>query len=447
MKRIILFLWIVSHGAFAQDQREVNLKYNLFKGDFMAKNYERAFENWLWCFENAPKLTVNIYKLGYKLLEEREKNVTGEDLKKLHALRKQLYDAHIKHFPKNLPKVYSDYSEFLFEIGEPEVVYFEILDEAYQIDPAQMGVKAIGRFFTILTRRNKDKDVVLIFRTYDQLMESVGEKMDNYQKKLDEFAKKEEKQETLSAKEKRLKKAYEINSRSLGKVEKMLDKIIADLATCDRLIPFYKKVFKGPYKNDPKFLKSAISKMYKKECTDAPLYGQMVEAYVTNFPTPEALVFYAGILLKKGQEDKAKTYFEKAVQQEEEPYKKAKYLFKVAQIMRKKKAFAKARKYAYEALKYKRSMGDAYLLIARMYAKSANSCGKSEFEKRMVYVAAMQKAEMALKVDPVLKNVAKKYVKSYKSSAPSKKDIFTEGVKSGSKHKIGCWIQETVTVP
>jgi hypothetical protein len=115
--------------------------------------------------------------------------------------------------------------------------------------------------------------------------------------------------------------------------------------------------------------------------------------------------------------------------------------------MKKKGRKAESRSYAYKAIKNKRSMGKAYLLIASLYASSANSCGKSEFEKKMVYVAALDMARIAQKVDPANARTAKKYVKSYQSSVPSKKLIFTEGVASGSPFKIGCWIGETVKIP
>ena len=37
-----------------------------------------------------------------------------------------------------------------------------------------------------------------------------------------------------------------------------------------------------------------------------------------------------------------------------------------------------------KALAYQPSMGKAYLLIANLYASSANGCGKTQFEKRAV---------------------------------------------------------------
>ena len=108
---------------------------------------------------------------------------------------------------------------------------------------------------------------------------------------------------------------------------------------------------------------------------------------------------------------------------------------------------SEARSYCYEALKYAPSNGRAYLLIATMYASSANSCGTDVVSKRMVYVAAVNKAVKAKSVDPSISGIANKYIKAYSGNMPTKKDLFVAGIASGTPHKIGCWINETVRVP
>jgi hypothetical protein len=92
-------------------------------------------------------------------------------------------------------------------------------------------------------------------------------------------------------------------------------------------------------------------------------------------------------------------------------------------------------------------MGSAYLLISNLYASSANTCGTDEISKRMVYVAAADKAREAKAADPGITSTANKYIKSYMASAPSKKLVFTEGLTSGTKHQIGCWINESARIP
>ena len=71
------------------------------------------------------------------------------------------------------------------------------------------------------------------------------------------------------------------------------------------------------------------------------------------------------------------------------------------------------------------SLGRAYLLIASLYADSANDCGENQFNKRAVYWLAAQTAQKALRVDASLKKVPSS--RNYNGRAPTKTDIFTEG--------------------
>ena len=186
--------------------------------------------------------------------------------------------------------------------------------------------------------------------------------------------------------------------------------------------------------------------MAGKECTSDALYPKLVEAYVHAEPSPRAYIFYADILEDRGQANEALKYRNKAVDIETDSYKKANYLYEIAVSMR-RKSISSARTYANRALQARPSMGIAYLWIANLYASSANSCGTDEFSKRMVYVAAANKAYQAKAVDPSITSRANKYIDSYMASAPSKKLIFTEGRQSGATYKVGCWINETVKIP
>ena len=91
-------------------------------------------------------------------------------------------------------------------------------------------------------------------------------------------------------------------------------------------------------------------------------------------------------------------------------------------------------------------MGRAYLLIANLYAASANNCGNTQFEKRAIYWLAAKEARKAAAVDASVRRTAKKTAVSYEGRAPSKTDIFTEG-RSGQTISIKCWIGKSITVP
>ncbi len=443
-----LFLFLQASETNAQEdaKKECTIKYNLFKGDYQSRKYDAAYTNWIFLMDNCPTLSVNIYKFGDKLAKERYK--TAADKQTAFKLIERVYTQRLQHYPTGNPaKVHSDYASFLAKnklASDDEV--FALLVKAYNIDATKMGVRNISSYFQGVTDRNKDTNPQKVFDTYDDVLEAVGKKLADYAKKLKPLQDKMEKGLELDKSEKRKYKAYSVNSKALGQVESRLDKIVIELSTCDRLIPLYKRDFEAN-KENATWLKRAVSRMYNKDCTEDPLYDQLVEALVKANPSPEASVFYAGILYKKGKTTEAMQYYQQAVDQEPDALKKANNLLKIAQLFAKKRQKSKARSYANQALQNNPNLGKAYLVIASLYASSANDCGNDEFEKRMTYVAALNKARRAAAVDPSISSSASRYIKSYKASMPSKKLIFTKGVAPGSSHKINCWIGETVKVP
>ncbi len=426
-----LFLFVAVNGVKAQASQECNIKYNLFKGDATSGKYEAAKPNLEYLLANCPKLSVNIYKYGAKVADKTKDPV----------LAKKVYETRLVNFPsKGAAKAHSDYATYLLKnklATDAEV--FEILKKAYDLSPKDMGVKNIFRYFKSVTEMNKDTNPQKVFDTYDDVMESVGEKLNDYSKKIPGLQEKDS-MGTISAKEKRLLKAYTINSTSLGQVEGGLDAMISKIATCERLIPIYSRDFEAN-KTDGVWLKRAVSRMYNKGCQTDPLFEKLANAYAETTQSADAYNFLAGVLDKNGDRSGAVQMRKKAFDLETDPLKKAKFKLKEAQGT----SGSRARALAYEALKYNPNYGKAYLFIASLYQKSANSCGSDEFEKRMVYVAALNKALKAQRVDPG--SGAGRYISSYRKNVPSKKLIFQKGKASGGSHRIGCWIGETVRIP
>lgn len=426
-----LFLF-AAVGINAQASQECNIKYNLFKGDVNTKKYEQSKENLNYLMTNCASLSVNIYKYGAKVA------LNTKDA----ALYKKVYETRLANFPnKGAAKAHSDYATFLSKnklASDAEV--FNILEKAYKISPKDMGVRNIFKYFKGIVAKYKDSDPQKVFDTYDDVMESVGEKLDDYNKKIGKLLAKDS-LGTIDAKEKKRLKGYTINSKALGKVEGGLDADISVIATCERLIPMLSKDFDAK-KTDGVWLRRSVSRLYNKGCQTDPLFEKMAKAYADVTQSADAFNFVAGVLERNGDKNGAAAMRKKAFDLETDPLKKARLKLREAQGTRNK---SRARALAYQALKYNPNMGKAYIFIANLYAKSANSCGNNEFEKRMVYVAALNKAQKAQRVDPG--SGAGRYIRSYRSNIPSKKLIFTTGVTPGSTHKVGCWIGETVRVP
>ena len=131
---------------------------------------------------------------------------------------------------------------------------------------------------------------------------------------------------------------------------------------------------------------------------------------------------------------------------EQDQYRKADILYKIALKFKKRGLKSKSKSYARKALKNRPSMGKAYMLIASLYASSANDCGTTQFEKRAIYWLAAKMARKAAAVDSGVKKTALKLAASYEGRAPSKTDIFTEG-KAGETIRFSCWVNDSVKVP
>lgn len=422
----------VAIGVKAQASKDCQIKYSLMSADAKNKKYAEAKPNLEWLMQNCPTLSVNIYKYGNRVAEGLKDQV----------LVKKVYEARLANFPnKGAAKAHSDYAKYLIKnkLGTDDEI-FEILKKAYQISPKDMSVRNIYRYFEGIVTRYKDTDAQKVFDTYDDVVESVGEKLADYSKKITDLRAKET-AGTIDAKGKKWLKVYTINSEALGKVEGGLDAMIESIATCERLIPLLKRDFEAK-QNDVTWLRRSVSRLHNKGCQSDPLYEKLVLKYADVAQTADAYTFAAGVKEKKGDASGASALRKKAFDLETDPMKKAKYKLMEAQDAGRG---ARARSLAYEALKYNPNMGKAYLFIASLYAKSANSCGNDVFEKKMVYVAALAKARKAEQVDPGCG--AGRYISSYRGNVPTKKEIFQKGVASGSSHRVGCWIGETVRVP
>ena len=449
-KRIILkatlILFLGTNGLNAQTSaNECTIKYNLFKGDYQSKKYDEAFPNWMYLMDNCPKLSINVYKLGDKLVQSMFKKAT--DKTETAALIKRIYTQRLENYPTKDPaKVHSDYATFLSKNNlATDAEIFKILELAYSIDPTRMGVKNIYKYFQGITDTYKDTNPQKVFDTYDDVLESVGKKLEDYAKKRKKINDKLELGQELDKREKQNLRAYTVNSKALGQVESGLDNIIIVLSTCDRLVPLYERDFENN-KTNAKWLKRAVSRMFNKECTDDPLFEKLAKAYAEASPSADAYSFVAGVLEKNGDPTGAQQMRFKAFELEEDPLKKANFKLKFAQAAKKRGQKSKARQLAREAISLNPNFGKAYLFIASLYASSINQCGKSEFEKRMTFVTAYNKALKASKVDPSISSVARKFLRNYKANFPSKKVIFTEGVKEGDSFTVKCWINESVKV-
>lgn len=453
MKKTLLFLvaFIAVIGmSNAQAQNpECLTNLSIFAEHAKVKNYDAAYEPWKMVWDNCPELNAATYSLGERILKDKiEKSAEAEKLATTDMLLK-LYDDSYKYFPKKFPsaKVLSSKALLMYDkkMGTDDDTY-ELLHKAFTEDRSNFkNPKALYLYFSTLVNLHNagKKDLQTVFDTYDDVNERIEEESKTLSNTIDKLLPKEE-SETLSAKEKRSLKRARINYGSYDKIGGSIDSKLGILANCENLIPLYQKNFEDK-KSDAIWLRRAAGRMDAKECTDDPLFVKLVEALDVIEPSASSKYFLGTLLEKQGKITQAIDYFNQSIDLETDNYKKARTLYKIATKLKKRQP-SNARKYAQRALQYRPSYGAAYLLIASLYASSANQCGTTPFEKRAIYWKAAEVAARAGRVDASLKSRAAKSVKSYNALAPSKQDIFQSGM-AGKTVKFNCWVGGSVVVP
>ncbi|NMH88414.1 tetratricopeptide repeat protein [Flavivirga algicola] len=452
---LLTLLFIGLNISFAQQDEECMTKLSIFHEYVKAKNYDAAYEPWMAVRNKCPKFNNAIYIDGEKILNHKIKKATVatdkvnyiNDLLKLWEQRAMYFASKTKkgEYAAKACQLMYDNRKVLNKTKEE---LYECYDAAYKLDKATFtNPKSLYTYFSLMVDLYdaKKKPAKDLFNKYDDVVEKVEEEVKNYSEKLNKLIEKEDAGTALTKKEGKFKKFYESYLKAYDQISGSIDQKLGDRANCENLIPLYKKDFEA-HKNDAVWLQRAAGKMSEKDCTDDPLFFDLVNAYHKLSPSANS-AYYLGILKdKQKKSNEAIKFYEQAISLETDKFKKAKLYNRIALKLKAKHRYGKARNYFRQALKLNPSNGRPYLSIAAMYAASANNCGDSNFNKRAVYWLAAKEARKAARVDPTQKKNSAKSVANYEAKAPQKSEIFSSG-RSGEVIKIGCWIGASVTVP
>ena len=452
-----LFLILFTSPLFSQLSSDECLEQlSIFAESAKIKNYQAAYEPWQTVLDNCPKLSLATYQYGEIILKDFiKKSDSGEDKSKYLNDLLSLYDLWVENFPerkgvRQIGKIFSSKGQAMLDNGikNKELIY-DTFDYAFVNDPASFtNPKSLAYYFQTAYDLYKDGSKInleTLFEKYEELTEKFELLKTNISKNIDIILNKEELGTPLSSREVRNKKVYDTNSKAVSAYLQLIDQLIAKEATCDILIPLYSKNFEEN-KNNPLWIRRAAGRLDGKDCSDDPLFVTLVEQLHSLEPSADS-AYYLGILNdKQGNSEEALKYYQESVSLQTDNYKKANILYKIAVKFKNAGRLTSARTYAEQALSYQPSLGRAYLLIANMYADSANGCGDTQFNKRAVFWLAAQTAVKAGRVDASLKKISDRTAAAFNGRAPSKTDIFTEG-NQGTNITFSCWIRRSVKVP
>jgi len=449
-------IFLLSVGINAQTKLECNTNLSNAHVATQAKNYDAAYEPWLYVKKNCPDLNLATYADGEKILKHKIENSKGEiqlsfvnDMLDLWLLRKEHFknDTPQGEFDAKACQLQYDYKD---ELGKTSLELFECFDNAFNSDKETFThPKSLYTYFSLMVELFDagKKSATELFETYDDISEKIEVEIQNYSEKLNALVEKVDSGKTLTSSEKNKKRAYESYLKNYTLIQNNMNIIADKRATCENLIPLYTKAYEA-FQNDSIWLKRSVSRMYHKDCTDDDLYEKLVKQYDKVAPSADTKIYVATVLMKKGKYAEAYEYLSQGYGLEDRPYKKAKLAITIGLIYKKKRNYVKARNLFLDALRLNPSNGNPHLYIASMYADSASdkNCGKDNFHQRAVYWLAAEEAQKASRVDPTLQSSVKAYVESYLAKAPTNEEIFLSGL-AGKTLKIECWINKSIKVP
>ena len=446
----IMFLGMMGVSNAQAQNPECMTNLSIFSEHAKVKNYDAAYEPWKMVYETCPQLNNAIYVYGERILKDKLEKATGADKEKFANDLMGLYDNKLTHFASktNAAETAIDKALVMYDNKmADDAKMYQMMSDAFTKDTENFtNPKALYIYFSSLVDLHNagKKDLQEVFDVYDAVTEKIETENEKITDKISKLLPKEE-AGTLTSKEKRMLSSYNSYSEVYGKIAGSIDSKLGPLADCTNLIPLYEKSFEEK-KGDVVWVKRAVGLMFNKECTDDPLFQKLFEAQLALDPSASAYVYGGTLKMKNGDTQGALSDFEKALSLETDNTKKANIAYKVATINKRKGSKSTARSYAQKAIDFNPANGRAYLLIANLYATSANDCGSTPFEKRAIYWKAADMARQAGRVDPSLGGSASQSVTSYLAKAPSKEMIFSSGM-AGKTVSFSCWVGGSVKVP
>jgi len=447
-------IFLGSMVANAQISDECKKNASLGIESAKVKNYEEAAPYLLKVRKDCPTYSMATYQYSERMVRANLKAKDKAPLAEQQSIARELIallKERKQYFPAKTTDgdLYSDIALIMYEndMGTKEE-QFDMYTKAYKIDKANFkGPKKMYTYFGLLVDLQSEgkKDVQDVFDLYDDLSGKIEIEQAKIAKSVAELTAKEESGAPLLSKEKKKLTRQEKILKIYGQVETQVDRKLGKLADCPNLIP----LLTGQYaanENNIEWVKSSAKRLYRKDCTEEPLFLKLVEKQHSLEPSAATANYLGKLADQKGDSSEARKYYDQSAQLETDPSKKADVYANIANTLKKKGSYAQARQYYNKALQNKPSFGGAYIQIASMIAKSANNCGTDEFSKRSVYWLAANYARKAERVQPSLSKYAGKLIANYMGSAPSKTDVFQKGMQ-GKTVKIGCWIGESVKVP
>jgi tetratricopeptide (TPR) repeat protein len=389
-------------------------------------NYRSATSSIQWMLTNAPNWNTKLYidaaeiydKLADKEADAAKKKVLVDSLM-------MIYDMRIKSCGDE-PNVLNRkvYAMYKYNIKNKEKVaeLLGLYDKVFELNGNKVSDGNLVAYMTTVKANQiafKNITEDQIFQRYDKISAIADAKIKGYQEtnKADDVTKM-----------KGIKEA--VDGLLIGMVNVNCDFVRKNLAPKFKANP-----------NDLALAKKIFSFMLKDKCTDDPLWLEAGEAIHKLNPEKDfGLVKALGAqYLRTGNIERGEALLKEAQTMAPTATDKGEILLYLGGIESKKGSYGSARELFRQAAAADPNNKDAWQQIGDLYYNSFDNCAKKQSiaEDRLVYLAAYEMYQRA-------GNAA--LMSRAKAQFPSREEIFLLNWTAGQSMKVGCWINEGVTL-
>ena len=431
----MLFLSAGATTVVAQDATNCNSNSSISHEAVRAGNFKDAYTPWKAVLDNCPTLRFYTFTDGYKILKglmAQIKDKNSPEYKKYFDELMEVYDLRMQYTPnfqhlKGTPTVGDTKGSKAISY----IAYAPNLD----VNQAYAWLKE-----SIEAEKEGSKSPILHY-FLDMSLNKLKADPNHKEQFIQDYLTDSEYVDAAIAAENDPAKKQALQQVKDNLVAMFINSGTAD---CESLQSIY-----GPKveanQTDSAYLKKAIAVMKMMKCTESEAYFQASYYMYKINPTADAATGCGYMAYKKGDFDTAIKYFDEALSLESDSEKKAQLCYIVAASLFNSKKLSQARSYLQKAIGFKENFGDAYILLAQLYASSPNWNDESALNK-CTYFVVIDKLQRAKAVDPSVADKANELISTYARYTPKAEDLFMLGIKAGDRVTIGGWIGESTTV-
>ena len=402
-----------------EDKATAMEKNALYTDNFKQGNFREAANHLSWLLKNAPNLNKSIYINGIKIYRGLADQANDPEKKKMFQDSVMLlYDLRIKYFNEEGKvlnrKAYDAYKYYKNDKSKYEELY-NLFKSTFELNGNNVMDVNLLPYMDIVRRYKLSGGNI----TDEQVLDIYSEiiKIANYK--------------------------IEVVKKNVDRLKVIIDKVNELLVSTVNVDCDFIENTLGPKLDanpeDLKLAKNVLRLGFAGKCLDSKAFITAAKIVQKNEPEYGLAKLIGQTAASKKDFETAIKYLEEAISLTDDNTKKADVYYALAIIQSNRDKKISARDYARKALSADPTKKEAYKLIGNLYFNSFNDCKKGEnpVHDRAVYIAAYEMFKKAGDAEGM---------RRAKSQFPTMEEIFTWNMQEGEKYKVGCWINETVTI-